>query len=182
MAHLYWAIAETTLSPDSDAGLAAFERALALAPDNPRINYSFGLALERRKRWAEAAVAFARALALRPGIKEGCFHLGLALESSGQPEAALAAFEQALDRDPDHVGALAAAAALYERAERFADAEAALRRIARLQPEVAYHRYRLARFYERIGEADKARRALDRADGVEPLPERRMRPLKPSRR
>lgn len=182
MPHLYWAISEITLEPDSDAGLAALQRALDLAPDNPRINYFMGITLERRQRWSEAASAFERALELRPGIRDACFHLGLALESTTRPEAAIEAYRRALDEDPNHIGALAALASLYERFERLAEAEAALRRIARLQPEVAYHRYRLAQFYERIGEADKARRARHRAEDIEPQTDRKMRPLKPSRK
>ncbi len=65
--------------------------------------------------------------------------------------------------------------------QRFEEAEVALRRIARLQPEIAYHRYRLAQFYERIGEPGKAARARAKAEEIAPQ-DRKMRPLRPSRK
>jgi tetratricopeptide (TPR) repeat protein len=106
------------------------------------------------------------------------FQLGDVRRQQGQSEAAIAAFETVVVRDERHLGALAALADLYEKVGRAADAEKALLRIVRLQPDNAYHQYNLAQFYSRIGEDKKARVAFQRAEAIDPRPKRKMRQLR----
>ena len=106
------------------------------------------------------------------------FRLAGALQRAGATQQAIAAFSQVLETDPDHLGALAALADLYEGVDRATDAERALQRIARLNPDIAYHHYQLAQFYERLGKRNKARRAFQQAEAIDPRHGKKMRRLR----
>ena len=107
---------------------------------------------------------------------------GQAIPASGYFVAAESTFSSLLGHSPNHTGALQALAELYESQERFGDAENALLQIARYNPSTAYHFHRLGQFYERIGKPRKARKAYAKAERIDPLPKRRMRPLRKSRK
>lgn len=182
MLQLYWAIAEQTVQPASAAALQTLEQVVTAAPTNPRAHYYLGLSYEQMKRHQEAATSFHKTLELRARFRDAGMRLAFALRSAGDADAAILAFEDVVAASSDQIAALASLTELYEGAARLEDAERALRLIARAQPTVAYHRYRLAQFFERIGEPDKAKRALKKADAIDPQLKRKMRPLKPSRR
>ena len=182
MLQLYWAIAEQTVQPTSAAALETLEQVVAAAPTNPRAHYYLCISYEHAKRPEVAAASFRKALELRAGFRDAELRLAFALRDAGDTTAAIVVFENVVGALTDPIAALASLAELYEAAQRPEDAERALRQIARAQPTVAYHRYRLAQFFERIGEVEKAKRALKKAEAIDPRPKKKMRPLKPSRR
>jgi regulator of sirC expression with transglutaminase-like and TPR domain len=53
-------------SGDTNAAIAAYERAIQLAPGQPDFQLSYGLALEAAKRPGDAAEAYRRYLELEP--------------------------------------------------------------------------------------------------------------------
>ena len=88
-----------------EEALAAYARAVALAPDHAGARTHFGNALIAAGE-AEAAIAHLQAAAtLRPDDASAHYNFGNALAMAGQAEAAEAAFRAALARDPHHVGA-----------------------------------------------------------------------------
>ena len=103
---------------------------------------------------------------------------GAAAYQEGDYLAAVAAYREVLHGEPAHTGALAALGRLYENLQRPGDAEQALKTIADLHPNIAYHHYQLAQFYVRVGDAGKAKQAFARAESVAPTPRRRMRRLR----
>jgi len=177
LAHLYWAIAETTIHPKSKEGLKTLQYVVAESPKNPRAHYFLGIAYEQAKRYERAVIELRTALQLRPKIKDARFRLGGLLRDFGDVKGAIIVYHDVLQRQPAHMGALTALAELHESAQQHKEAERALRRIAQLQPNIAYHRYQLAQFLERTGQRNKARRALKRAEQIDPRPKRRMRQL-----
>ncbi|HSI04285.1 MAG: tetratricopeptide repeat protein [Myxococcota bacterium] len=181
LAHLSFGIAEQTVDPDSARALDALEAAVRLEPENPKARYHLGLAYDRKGRFSDAAKQYAIAIERRPQLYDAQFQLANALRMSGDLTGAIGAFEVLLRGDPTHIGALSALSEVYENAQRLEDAEAALQTITRLQPNVAYHQYRLAKFYERTGNTNKAHAAYVRADSLKPQQQRKMRPLLPSR-
>jgi tetratricopeptide (TPR) repeat protein len=178
LAFLQWGVVEQSIDAQSSVARECLERAVALAPDNPRAHYHLGTLYERLGRNQEAAQEFGAALELRPRMRDAQFRLAASLHALGDIEGAISAYHKVLMRERHHTGALTALADLYEHTNELAAAERALVSIVQAQPGVAYHHYRLAQFYERIGERRKARRAYTRADELDPRPQRKMRRLR----
>lgn len=108
---------------------AAFDRSLAIKPDDATTLYNLGNALSTEGRFDAAADAYRRAIALNPSFKSAYENLGNAESMRGDQQAALAALRRALALDPDspillmnvantlfRAGATAEARTTYERA------------------------------------------------------------------
>lgn len=82
-----------------------------------------------------------RALELEPELVEGRLALSLVLEDTGDKEGALEQTKKALTRDPSNAKALLWQAEIYERLNRWSDAEATYRRVLKERPNfwVAYN-------------------------------------------
>ena len=85
---------------DFTAAVAAYDRALAVNPDNARILNWKGYALLRSQAYAEAIASFERAIALTPGVAEIHYNLALALWKSGRRDEAVQALKRAYEADP----------------------------------------------------------------------------------
>ena len=151
-----------------DEALAAIDRAVALAPASPDIQFNRGMMLAGAARPADAADAFHRALALAPHHLAARYNLGTTLLGLGDAEGARAAFEAVLARAPNEVDAivnlgiaLAAGGRLDEAAARFAHA-------VRLVPRHGEAWLRLAIAREQIGDAAGALEAYDETLRVMP--------------
>jgi len=70
---------------DGGAAAAAFEHALALAPDDADTHYNHGVALQMQHRAEDAEHAYQRALALRPDLTAAEFNLGVLLQERARP-------------------------------------------------------------------------------------------------
>ncbi|SDC30025.1 Glycosyl transferase family 41 [Belnapia rosea] len=151
------------------AGLEALRAgtpAEALAPltatlDDPvhgewaRLN--LGLALQALGRLAEAEGHLAMAMAALPDLAEPPFRLGTIAGLRGDPASAMALFRAALARDPAHIPAHAALAALTEEAGDRAAARALLETAHRLDASEPELILALARLALTEGNADAAR-------------------------
>ena len=84
-----------------EEALAAYDRALALRPDDPTAHMNRGVALEDLGRHEEALAAHDRALALRPDYPNAHMNRGAALGELGRYEEALAASDRALALEPE---------------------------------------------------------------------------------
>jgi tetratricopeptide (TPR) repeat protein len=90
------------------------------------------LALDKHD-YALAAQAFAQAVALDAGDPEGHFGLARAYAPSDEEKAA-AALKAALERNPRHIGSLLMLAEDHIDSERYAEAEAVLAEVAKVNP------------------------------------------------
>ncbi|MCK5688986.1 tetratricopeptide repeat protein [Myxococcota bacterium] len=178
LAHLNLGIAAHSLAPGSEEASKSFTLATKLAPKNPRAHYYLALTLEATGQEDAAAREFKTTLKLREHFRDAQFRLAALMAQKGDALAATQGYESVLKEKPEHTGALTALAALYEANERKDDAEKALLTITHYQPGVAYHHYQLARFYDRVGDKTKARKAYKRAEKIDPRPKRQMRRLK----
>ena len=88
-----------------EAALAAFDRALALAPDYANGHFNRGNLLADAGRYEEAIDSYRRALALDPGDAGAHCRLGVACGHLGRADEALTAFERALAINPDYAEA-----------------------------------------------------------------------------
>lgn len=86
---------------DFTAAVAAYDRALAINPDNARILNWKGYALFRSQAFAEAIASLDRAARLAPDVAEIHYNLALAQWKGGRRDEAVKALQRAYDADPD---------------------------------------------------------------------------------
>ncbi len=102
---------------DREGGLAAAERAVTLAPDDPQAHYALGR-IHRLSGHLEAALtAFTRSLELDPGGTLALYEQGMVLAETGRGREALANFEKFLDAHPGDPAASQAIATIHARME-----------------------------------------------------------------
>lgn len=139
-----------------EAAFAAFERALALAPDHPVILSNYALALRRSGRvWA--AVGFARRASEVAPSPKAWLDLGVAAQAAGDHALARRASAQALRLQSDFVPALLVAGNAARAQEDLGSAEEAYRRIMRREPQ---HRQALVGFGDVQRRAGRPERAV----------------------
>jgi tetratricopeptide (TPR) repeat protein len=178
LAFLEWGIVEAAVDPKGALALECLKKAASLNPGNPRVHYQLGLLYEQQAKLADAVRELKAALALRSTMRDARYRLAQVLIQENAKDEALATFQVLISEEPGHTGALTAVAELYEERGSLVEAEAALLSLTKLQPQVAYHRYRLGQFYERTGNAKKAKQAFAQAEALDPRPKRNMRTLK----
>lgn len=87
-------------------GLDAYQKAIALKPDDPAYHNNYALALVKMKKIPEAQAELTKAAELDPpnGGKY-YYNLGAVLVNSGQNDAAAEAFKKAISLDPNYADA-----------------------------------------------------------------------------
>lgn len=137
-----------------DQAVAAYEAALALAPDDVRVLRALGyLHGERGER--EAAEGYLRrALALGPDAV-GWFNLGYLLDQSGRREEAIAAFGEATRLDPRLDRAWYGLGLAHAASGQHEAAVAALEQAAQLEPRNPHIWYALGMAQHHAGAPDK---------------------------
>jgi Tfp pilus assembly protein PilF len=81
------------------AAIAAWNKALALSPDDARAHNSFGLTLARAGKTDEAVAQYRKALAVKPHFSEAHNNLAVALAMQGNFDLAIAQCRQAIKDD-----------------------------------------------------------------------------------
>lgn len=113
----------------ADEALAVAVEGIQAAPSDVRLHYVRGLALQERKRWAEAAAAFAM---VRPEDADlypaARLSLAYALSHVGRYDEALGILDQALEARPREVRLVTMKAWVLDRAGRSAQSVAMLER------------------------------------------------------
>jgi len=87
---------------DAPAAAAAYERAIAAAPDSPGPYLGLGILTARAGDLAAARAAFARGLARLPESADLWYNAGLVRAMSGDVDGAIAGFERTLALAPGH--------------------------------------------------------------------------------
>ncbi len=88
-----------------DSAVAAWKKALELAPDDPRALNNFGVALMETRDLDSAIAEFRKSLALRGESSQTENNLGTALAEKGVMDEALVHFEKAVELNPDNASA-----------------------------------------------------------------------------
>jgi predicted CXXCH cytochrome family protein len=83
-----------------ELAVQTLQDAIARAPDNAAAHHALGLALVRRKAYAEALDQLAQAARLAPDDPRFAYVHGVALKSLGKPEESRAVLRKALERHP----------------------------------------------------------------------------------
>jgi tetratricopeptide (TPR) repeat protein len=86
--------------------LEAFQKAIALKPDDPAYHNNYALALAKAKKFDDAQAELAKAAQLDPpNAGKYFYNLGAVLVNTGQTAAAEAAFKKAIEANPDYADA-----------------------------------------------------------------------------
>lgn len=175
-------LAELLLEEGTD-----LERATALVDEADRLGAP-GSRAPRLRGWiaelrgddAAAVVAYAQVLAVATDT-DVRLRRGLLLQRLARWREAAEEVSRVLVERPNDRAAHAALAEIHEAEGRLGPAEGELLKLASLAPAEAVPQRKLAAFYRRHGDAEKARVADARARSLD-SPPRALRPLRPSRR
>ncbi len=152
-----------------ELALAAYDEALALAPDQPDVLLNRGVALRRMGRRDDAMASYLQAIALAPERPGVWINAGNALADANRTAEARAVLRAALVRQPLSAEAWQALAALLVRQGHEAAAEPCLRRAIRLNPREPQPIIRLAGLLSQRGMLDEALALFEEARRAGPL-------------
>ncbi|MGD0437550.1 MAG: carboxypeptidase regulatory-like domain-containing protein [Bryobacteraceae bacterium] len=110
LADAYVGLAQTKTGADQqaalDKSLDAFQKAIALKPDDPAYHNNYALALARDKKFDDAQTELNKAAQLDPpNAGKYYYNLGALLVNSGQTAASEQAFKKAIEANPDYADA-----------------------------------------------------------------------------
>ena len=148
--------------------LDAFDRALAIDPQDARIHYSRGVVLAQLGRMHEALAAFDEALKINPQFAKVHYSRGLALAQLGRMDEALAAFDRALAINPQDAEAHHGRGLALAQLGRMDEALAAFDRALAINPQDARAHHRRGVALALLGRIDEALVAFDRALAINP--------------
>jgi len=103
----YLGLASTKTGTEFDdataKGIEAYNKSIALKPDDPATHNNYGLALAKAKKYPEAEAELKKAAELDPSTAfQRFYNLGALLSNIGQAEPASKAFKAAIDSAPDN--------------------------------------------------------------------------------
>ena len=85
--------------------IEAYERAIAIEPENAEAFFNMGNAIKKQGKLGDAIQAYKTALFIKPDIPEAYYNMGIALQQQGKLEEAIEAFKQALAIKRDYADA-----------------------------------------------------------------------------
>jgi len=110
LADAYLALAGTKTGDEQTAattkGLEAYQKAIALKPDDAAYHNNYALALARAKKYDDAQGELNKAAQIDPASAgKYYYNLGAVLVNTGQMDPATAAFKKAVEADPNYADA-----------------------------------------------------------------------------
>ncbi len=151
-----------------DEALAAYDRAIALQPDNALAWARKGRALRLMERYDEGLAAYERALDIFPRYGWAWRGKGLVLERLNRLEEALFAYEQAVQIKPNEVWNWYNQADVMQSMNRYADAIPLLQKALEIDPQHPNSWAKLGQVYRLMGEQEDAVYAYEKAIDFEP--------------
>jgi protein O-GlcNAc transferase len=151
-----------------DAALAVWQKAVALAPQQPEAHFRIGDFRRRRGEYGAAIAAYEAALATGSTHPVLLNNIGLALQQQGRLEDAERHYRRALQQQPGLVEASANLADLLRLQRRHADAATWYSRAAALNPNVASVWLNLGVCQHRAGALASAQESFERALALKP--------------
>ncbi len=141
-----------------ERAIEELQKAVALNPDLPRLQYSLGLAYEQLKRNKEALVAFENELKRSPQDFLTLYYLAYLNEAEGNLNAAERHLDSAMKLAPESPEVNAVAGKILFKQGKAAEAVKPLEFAAAKKPNDHELRYTLARVYQQLGRKEDAAR------------------------
>jgi tetratricopeptide (TPR) repeat protein len=151
-----------------DEAAAAFQKALALKPDNLGYRFGVGLVQQRQKQWVDAIQTFQalmeKAEKETPFYIDVLFGLGCSQERSGRFDEAVATFQKLINLAPQHAEALNYLGYMFaEKGMRLEEAEGLVKRALALDQDNGAFLDSLGWTCYQLGRHREAEELLDRA-------------------
>lgn len=143
-------------------------RAIAIAPENPRLHYEFAVTREKLKRMEDAAASYRRAIELAPGFVEAHRRLGDVLIVLGDLDQAETHYRRVLEKQPDQYETLMLLSQTLEQLGRPADFIRFCRRLVGYAPEYAGAHLQLGIMLQKQGNFDAALASYRKVLELEP--------------
>jgi Tfp pilus assembly protein PilF len=143
-----------------------FEAALGADPKYSLAKLNLGVALHAQQKIEESRTALLEATGKRPSDPYGWYHLGLVLKDLNEPEKAIGAFEMVTKIVPNDPDAYYQIGYLYSQVQKFDEAIGAYQKAIDLFELHASAQFGIARAYQRKGDADAAKRHLQRFQNI----------------
>ncbi len=140
--------------------LAEFKIALSLAPDSPREQLNYGLALLRDGKTQEGVAQLEKVQKTNPAIPHTWFNLGILFKKQGETERAIAQFQRMIKLVPDEPISHYNLGALYKQSDRVDDAVREFNAASQLNPNLAGPHFQLYNIYRTLGKREEADREL----------------------
>jgi tetratricopeptide (TPR) repeat protein len=148
-----------------DEGIAQFQKALEIRPNDGEANSSLGAALLQKGKVDEAIAHLQKALEIRPDNTLAHRNLGFALLQKGKVDEAIAHLHRALELQPNYVEADYDLGSVLFQIGRVDEAIPHFKRAVELRPDSADHHYNLGVALLQKGQVDEAithlRKALE---------------------
>jgi tetratricopeptide (TPR) repeat protein len=120
---------------------------------------------------------YMQVLAGNPTDIDAHLQLGIIMAKAGDPKEAMQYFDRVLSFDPKNAAALNNRGNLYMLQDRFKDAQKAYAAAAQASPDDAEILVNLARAYKATKDTKKAKEAISKAEGKDPLIKKRYKAL-----
>ena len=146
---------------DMPSAIESLTEADRLEPERALTQLALGLALNHRKRFADAKQALSRSLELQPDSVDAVAALAEAEVGLGDYDAAAARAQLALERSPGHATANFVMGMVLMERRNYAEARDALLKAADSDPESPKAVYQLSLVYARLGDDTTARRYVN---------------------
>ncbi len=150
--------------------IAAFEKGVALAPDEPALRHKLATALALNGDLSGALMAMRDTVRRSPGFAKGHYSLGLLYLQAGDGRRAAASFQEALRVEETYVEPRLQLAHLLRRTGQSAAALPHYQKLIELDPRVAEARFGYAMALVDVGRFTDARDQLEQ--GRQMFPER----------
>jgi tetratricopeptide (TPR) repeat protein len=146
-----------------EAAQALLEPLVAKRPGDAQLQYALGSVLYVQGHLADAAARLRESLRLDGDQLASPYYLALVARDQGHATEAIEQLEALLKRYPDHAASCEALGGLYVTSQRYAEAEAYLRKALLLDPRSSKATYQLGLLLARTGRQDEAARQLAQA-------------------
>lgn len=156
---------------DLDRAVAAYERVLALEPNDPAILNNLGNALAHLGRLDEAVSVFERAITHAPGEVSIYLNLADTLRRADRGAARLKVMKDAALLAPDDRSVLTELALAYAHADQFDEALVVLRDVVERFPDFGESHIELGRLYESLNMIEDLASLVARLRGSDAPPE-----------
>jgi tetratricopeptide (TPR) repeat protein len=100
----FWYLQEAALGQASRYAdiIAAYDRAIAINPNNSETWYFRGVVLGKEGRYEEAIISYGRALAINPNNSKAWYYRAAALNKVGRDEEAMSSYARVVAINPDN--------------------------------------------------------------------------------
>ena len=148
--------------------LAAYDRAIAIVPNDAIAHYNRGFFLEKLGRDKEALDAYDQAIVIDPKYAFAHYNRGVVLDKLGRHEEALDAYDQAIVIDPKYAIAHNGRGFVLDKLGRNKEALDAYDRVIAIDPKYAFAHYNRGVVLDKLGRHEEALAAFKRARELDP--------------